>query len=182
MAEPGSQNYLVLLINFLNDNIGMIFAGAIIGCILGGLHGYTSDDKRKRTITYSFVGIIIAVIGGGLYFYSNKLLINNFIAFVIFYAAGFGLMHIFSSVVYNKSHGNFFKVISLEYPPRLEDLRRKYGPGFIDDDELILEAIEKGKKTVNEIAVYSDLPKKQVKQRMNFLAQKGVIKWEKDNK
>ena len=53
-------------------------------------------------------------------------------------------------------------------------LREKYGEGFTDEDELIIESAKKGYDSVNEIATFTNLSKKLIKERIKFMEEKGM--------
>jgi len=72
-----------------------------------------------------------------------------------------------------KSGGSTF-VASVGYTRLGKQLRDKYGEGFTDDDELIIEAASKGQDTVDEIAIYTNLPKKLIKERIKFMEAKEI--------
>jgi hypothetical protein len=167
---------LTKFIGFDSMSIGMIVAGFAIGIILGIFYGITGDEKTKRIAITSFVGIIVAAIGGGLYFYTLHNAILNFVLLSVSYGVGFGLAALISNKHYKKHHGWGFVVLG--YTPRIKWLINTYGPGFEDDDETILEAMEKGKRNSKEISIYCHKPEKEIKKRLGFLKQKGVIRWE----
>jgi len=54
------------------------------------------------------------------------------------------------------------------------ELREKYGEGFTDEDELIIESAKKGYDSVDDIAIFTNLPKKLIKERIKFMEEKEV--------
>ena len=166
------------LFSILYVNIGLLVAGFLVGAILGVMYGYTSDDKRKKVAITAFAGILIASIGGGLYFYSINNQTDTFNIFTIFYATGFGILALIANKIHHRYYGWGF--VSIPYGPDYElmGLTDKYGPGFIQLDKTILEAMNKGKKNAKEISIYCDKSEKEIKKRFKFLKDKGVIKFE----
>lgn len=55
------------------------------------------------------------------------------------------------------------------------ELIKKYGQGFIVEDEEILRAIKLDKNTEDEISVFTALSEKDVWKRLSFMEEKGVI-------
>ena len=53
-------------------------------------------------------------------------------------------------------------------------LREKYGAGFTDDDELIIEAFRKGNEYLDDLVKFTNLPKKHVKERLKFMEDRDV--------
>ena len=53
-------------------------------------------------------------------------------------------------------------------------LREKYGEGFTDDDELIIEAFNKGHEYIDELEKFTNLPKKRIKERLKFMEERDV--------
>ncbi len=60
----------------------------------------------------------------------------------------------------------------------LVDLRKKYGEGFDTDDARVVEAFQKGKEDLEDIATFTDMAEKKVQNIMNKLANKGVTGFE----
>ena len=56
----------------------------------------------------------------------------------------------------------------------LVDLRKKYGEGFDTDDARVVEAFQKGKEDLEDIAIFTDMSEKKVQKIMDKLANKGV--------
>jgi len=54
------------------------------------------------------------------------------------------------------------------------DLRKKYGEGFDTDDARVVEAFQKGKDDLEDIAIFTDMSEKKVQKIMDKLANKGV--------
>ena len=67
-----------------------------------------------------------------------------------------------------------YSIISTGSTPLGRQLRDKYGEGFTDDDELIIEAINKDNESAEDIAIFTDLSVKHIKERINFMEVKGV--------
>ena len=60
--------------NLASIPILLIITGALVGSILGSIYGHSSNNNQKqKTILTIFGGIFVAVIGGGLYLYSEQL-------------------------------------------------------------------------------------------------------------
>jgi len=78
------------ILNF-EQTLGLISAGVLVGGILGAFYGYSHDDKRKGKAIMVFAAILIAAIGGGLYFFSINAQIEIFNFFTISYAIMKGL-------------------------------------------------------------------------------------------
>lgn len=166
------------LFSVLYVNIGLLVAGLLVGAILGVMYGYTSDDKRKKVAITAFTGILIASIGGGLYFYSINNQMETFNIFTIFYAIGFGILALIANKIHHRYYGWGFTSIPYGPDEELMGLIDRYGPGFIELDKTILESMNKGKKNSKEISIYCDKPEKEIKKRMKFLEDKGVIRYD----
>jgi len=85
----------------------------------------------------------------------------------------FGLGILAKYLPRHKSRGGTF-VVSAGYSKLGRQLRDKYGEGFNDDDELMIEAARKGHQTVDELAIYTNLPKKLIKERIRFMEAKEI--------
>lgn len=158
------------------QNIGLLISGLLVGAILGVMFGYTSDDKRKKVAITTFAGILVAAIGGGLYFYSINNQLQTFNIFTIFFAIGFGIAALIANKIHHRYYG--WGMVSIPFGPD-EDLIRlsdQFGPGFISLDKTILEAINKGKTTTKDISIYCNKTEKEIKKRIKFLKDKGVLK------
>lgn len=161
-----------------STNFGLLLAGLLVGAILGVMYGYTSDDKRKKVAITAFSGILIAAIGGGLYFYSINNQTQTFYIFTIFYGIGFGILALIANKIHHKYYGWGIASIPLFGDDEVGRLIDKYGPGFIRLDVTILEAMNKGNNNSKKISIYCNQSEKEIKKRMKFLAEKGVIKLE----
>jgi hypothetical protein len=166
------------MFSILYINGGLVIAGLLVGAVLGVMYGYTSDDKRKRITITAFVGILVAVIGGGLYFYSLSNQTDTFNIFTIFYVIGFGILALIANKIHHKYYGWGIASIPLFGDEEVGRLIDKYGPGFIGLDVTILEAMNKGNKNSKKISIYCNKSEKEIKKRMKFLEEKGVIKFE----
>ncbi len=164
--------------SILYINGGLLISGLLVGAVLGVMYGYTSDDKRKKITIAAFVSILVAVIWGGLYFYSLTNQTDTFNIFTIFYVVGFGILALITNKIHHKYYGWGFASIPLFGDSEVGRYIDKYGPGFIRLDMTILESINKGKKNAKSISIYCDESQKEIKKRMNFLEEKGVIKFE----
>ena len=165
------------LLTFLAENLGLLLSGILVGGILGATYGYTNESKLKRISIITFGGILIAAIGGGLYFYSNNSQLDTFNVFTIFYAIGFIIIGLIANKIhfrYYRSGGVSFVVPG--YPSRtIEEWTEQFGPGFRETDNTIIEAVEKGKVTAKDIAIYCSRDEKEIKERIEFLIKKGLL-------
>lgn len=166
-----------LFIEF-SRNFGLLLSGFLVGVILGVMYGYSSDEKRKKIAISAFSGILIAAIGGGLYFYSINNQTQTFYIFTIFYTIGFGIFALIANKIHHRYYGFGIVSIPLFGDEQLGRLIDKYGPGFISLDITILEAMNKGNNNAKKISIYCNKSVKEIKKRMKFLAEKGVIKFE----
>lgn len=166
------------LFSILYINGGLLIAGFLVGAVLGVMYGYTSDDKRKKVTITAFAGILIASIGGGLYFYSLSNQTDVLNIFTIFYVIGFGILASIANKIHHRYYGWGIASIPLFGDPEVGRLIDQYGPGFISLDVTILEAMTKGNKNAKKISIYCNKSEKEIKKRMKFLEEKGVIKFD----
>lgn len=82
---------------------GLIFSGLIIGAILGAVYGYSHDNERKIKTIWAFVALLIAGIGGGLYFFSDQ--IEVFYNFTISYGVAFAIIGLISKKIHHRYYG-----------------------------------------------------------------------------
>ena len=85
------------------QNLGLISSGIIIGGILGAVFSYSGDDNRKGKTIWAFVALLIAGIGGGLYFFSDQ--IEVFYTFTIPYGVGFAVIGLIAKKFYKDRYG-----------------------------------------------------------------------------
>lgn len=69
------------------ESFGLIFSGILVGGILGAFYDYSHDDNRKTKAIMVFAGILVATIGGGLYYFFS--LNSQMGVFTISYAVAF---------------------------------------------------------------------------------------------
>lgn len=162
-------------VSYIGQEVALSFSGLLSGVILGGVYGYTKDNTRKQKTILVFGAILIAAIGGGLYLHSLSNQLDTFTIFTIFLSLGFISAALIARKIHNKRYRPFVGVFSLGWNPQLDEWRQKFGPGFISEDELIVEAIRKGKRTHEEIATYTNLEKKLIKDRVEFMKKKGLF-------
>lgn len=60
----------------------------------------------------------------------------------------------------------------------LVNLRLKYGEGFDDDDALVVEAFQKGREDVDDIALFTNMKQSKVQKIVNKLADRGIPDFE----
>ena len=85
----------------------------------------------------------------------------------------FGLGILAYRLSQRKSGGGVW-IVPAGLTPLGRELREKYGEGFTDEDELIIESAKKGYDSVNEIATFTNLSKKLIKERIKFMEEKGM--------
>ena len=83
--------------------VGLISSGLIIGSILGAVYGYSHDNERKTKTIWAFVALLIAGIGGGLYFFSEQ--IEVFYIFTISYGIAFAVVGLGSKKIHQRYWG-----------------------------------------------------------------------------
>jgi len=88
-------------------------------------------------------------------------------------AGSFGLGVLVFYLRHNRNRGDY-GVIGIGSTPLGRKLREKYGEGFTDDDELIIEAFNKGREDIDELEKFTNLPKKRIKERLKFMDERGV--------
>ncbi len=88
-------------------------------------------------------------------------------------AGSFGLGVLVLYLRHNRNRGGY-SIISTGSTPLGRRLREKYGEGFTDDDELIIEAFNKGKEYIDELEKFTNLPKKRIKERLKFMEERDV--------
>lgn len=163
---------MISLIDFANTiHVGMLLAGLSIGSILGFAFGYTNNNKMKKAVIGVFGSIVVAALGGGLYYYQITSGLTTFYIFTIFLGVGFGILFIISSKRYNAVYGIPTK------SPKMDALLelRKFGVGFTTKDGLVYEAITRnGLKSIDEIAKYCGMRKSAVQKIVNNLVKRGV--------
>jgi len=64
--------------------------------------------------------------------------------------------------------------ISYEVTDILINLRDKYGDGFDSDDARVVEAFQKGRETIEDIAIFTNMKQGKVQKIVDKLADKGV--------
>lgn len=103
---------------------------------------------------------------------TNLELMNSFILLGFIIVVGALVM----TVLYFRDESGAWHTFSLEPSVTAQFLRSEYGPGFTDDDELIIEAMNKGKKSIKDIAIFTNLKEKHVRERLKFMEKKGHVK------
>ena len=88
-------------------------------------------------------------------------------------AGSFGLGVLVLYLRHNRKRMDY-SIISTGSTPLGRKLREKYGEGFTDDDELIIEAFNKGKEYIDELEKFTNLPKKHIKERLKFMEERDV--------
>ncbi len=80
------------------------------------------------------------------------------------------------SIVVGKSRktNSINDLVPYEVLKILANLRKNYGDGFDSDDARVVEAFQKGRDTVEDIAIFTNLKEKKVQKIANKLADKGV--------
>jgi len=86
----------------------------------------------------------------------------------------FGLGVLVLYVLKNRKGTSESYIIPLGTSPLGRQLRDKYGEGFTRDDELIIEAFNKGNEYLDDLAKFTNLPKKHVKERLKFMEERDV--------
>lgn len=86
-----------------DQSLGLISSGIIIGGILGAVYGHSGDDNRKSKTIWAFIALLIAGIGGGLYFFSDQ--IEVFYTFTIPYGVAFTVIGLIAKKIYKKRYG-----------------------------------------------------------------------------
>jgi len=89
-------------------------------------------------------------------------------------AGSFGLGVLVLYVLKNRKGTSESYIIRTGTTPLGRKLREKYGEGFTDDDELIIEAFNKGNEYMEELEKFTNLPKKRIKERLKFMDERDV--------
>jgi len=163
---------MIPLIDFSNSiQIGFCLAGLSIGSILGFTFGYTSDHKMKNVVIGLFAGIVVAAMGGGMYYFKTETVQILFYIFTIFLGVSFGIVSLISVKRHNVVYG--FSRISPKTETMIE--LRKYGVNFNQKDGIVFEAIaKKGLTDIGAVANYCGMKKSQAQKILNRLVKRGV--------
>jgi len=136
--------------------------------------GFSREEKIKVVCVSAFATIVAASIGGGLYFFGIAQL-NVLFEFSITISVGFLITSGIGSIYMGRKYRGVVIGIKDRVDSRLIALTEKFGKGFTDLDIEIIEAMNKGKTTIKDIAVFLNEKEKTVRERIDFMKKKGVL-------
>jgi len=135
-------------------------------------------NASKISVALGIPGAIIAIIAIYDLIQTNPILNLEIIiplwVIILSLAVSFGLGVLILYVLKNRKGTSESYIIRLRTTPLGKKLREKYGEGFTEDDELIIEAFNKGNEYLDDLARFTNLPKKHVKERLKFMEERDV--------
>jgi len=134
-------------------------------------------NASKISVALGIPGAIIAIIAIYDLIQTNSILNLEIIiplwVIILSLAGSFGLGVLVLYLRHNQNRGDY-SIMGVGTTPLGRQLRQKYGEGFTDDDEIIIEAVNKGKEYIDEIEKFTNLPKKRIKERLKFMEDRDV--------